>query len=172
MVIDLPVVDRAPAGADVHAVVGDVDARRLAGHLPAALAQARTLLVNEPEALMLTGLDDVESAARALAGHGPTAVVTLAAGGALCAGEHGLVRAPAPEVTVVDTNGAGDLFTAAWVWADLAGAPPEERLRWRSPTPRCRCGWPPLVTELSPWTRFRREAQLLDAIIPPKGARR
>ena len=72
---------------------------------------------------MLTGLDDVEAAARALAGHGPTAVVTLAAGGAVCAGEHGLVRAPAPEVTVVDTNGAGDLFTAAWVWADLAGAP-------------------------------------------------
>ena len=51
VVIDLPVVDRAPAGADVHAVVGDVDARRLAGHLPAALADARTLLANEPEAL-------------------------------------------------------------------------------------------------------------------------
>ena len=117
------------------------------------MRHARTLLANEPEALLLTGLDDVEIGRRALAGHGPTAVVTLAADGALCAGEHGLVRAPAPEVTVVDTNGAGDLFTAAWVWADLAGVPPEERLRWPLPMPRCPYEWPQLVPELSPWTR-------------------
>ena len=33
-------------------------------------------------------------------------------------------------VEAVDTTGAGDLFTAAYVWADRLGAPLEERLRW------------------------------------------
>jgi sugar/nucleoside kinase (ribokinase family) len=172
VVIDLPMVDRAPAGADVHAVVGDVDAQRLAGRLPAALADARTLVVNEPEALHLTGLDDVDAAARALAGHGPTTVVTLGAGGAVCAGEHGLARAPAPEVAVIDTNGAGDLFTAAWVWADLAGASPEERMQlavaYASLSVRVATTRDGALT----LDAFRREAPLLDAIIPPKGARR
>ena len=29
-----------------------------------------------------------------------------------------------------DTTGAGDLLTAAYIWADLNGAAPEDRLRW------------------------------------------
>jgi sugar/nucleoside kinase (ribokinase family) len=36
---------------------------------------------------------------------------------------------PTVQVEVVDTTGAGDLFTAAYVWADLEGTPFEERLR-------------------------------------------
>ena len=103
----------------------------LAGHLPAALADARTLLTNEPEALMLTGLDDPESAARALAGHGPTAVVTLAAGGALCAGEHGLVRAPAPEVTASTPTAPA-----------ICSPPPGCGPTWPGYPPRSGCSWP------------------------------
>jgi ribokinase len=171
VVMDMPAVGLAPPGPDVYAVVGDVDARAYAGRLPAELAAARTLLVNGPEACLLSGLDDVRAAAEALAGHCPMVVVTLGEGGALLAGPHGVVAAAAPEVPAVDTNGAGDLFTAAWVWADLAGASAEEALRLavayaslsvRVPTTRAGA----LTLEA-----FRREAPP-DAIIPSNGVRR
>jgi sugar/nucleoside kinase (ribokinase family) len=57
-------------------------------------------------------------------------VVTLGPGGAVAAGDGELWRAEAPELEVVDTTGAGDLFTAAYVWADLDGAEPADRLAW------------------------------------------
>ena len=171
VVIDLPAVDLAPEGPDVHAVIGDVDARAHAGRPPAGLGHLRTLLVNGPEARLLSGIDDAAAAAEALAEHCPRVVVTLGAGGAVCAGPHGVAAAAAPQVPAVDTNGAGDLFTAAWVWADLAGAPVEEALKLavayaslsvRVPTTRAGA----LTLEA-----FRREAPL-DAIIPPNGVRR
>jgi sugar/nucleoside kinase (ribokinase family) len=129
VVIDLPNVVCAPPDAAVYAVVGDVDARALAGRPPDELRRARALIVNDAEAGLLTGEREPAAAAAALARICPTAVVTLGARGAVCAGEHGVITAPAPDVPVVDTNGAGDLFTAAWVWADLDGRPVEERLR-------------------------------------------
>ena len=172
VVIDLPAVDRVPAGVDGYAVTGDVDARRLAGALPEALSEARALIVNESEARYLTGCADAESAARALAGHGPDAVVTLGAEGAVCAGEHGLARAQAPAVRAADTNGAGDLFTAAWVWADLAGAPPAERLQLAVTYASLSVRVPTTRDGALTLDAFRREAPPLDAIIPPNGARR
>ena len=129
VVIDLPAVESAPSGAAVYAVVGDVDARALAGHPPSALARARTLIVNDAEAALLSGEQEPAAAAAALAHVCPTVVVTLGSRGAVCADEHGVITASAPDVPVVNTNGAGDLFTAAWVWADLDGRPVEERLR-------------------------------------------
>ena len=39
------------------------------------------------------------------------------------------MRVPGVAVEAVDTTGAGDLFAAAYVWADHWGAAPE-RLRW------------------------------------------
>jgi ribokinase len=129
VVIDLPSVGLAPAGPPIYAVVGDVDARALAGRPPAELSRARALILNDAEAGLLSGKDDPAAAAAALVRVCPTVVVTLGAKGAVCAGEHGLISEPAPDVPVVDTNGAGDLFTAAWVWGDLAGRPVEERLR-------------------------------------------
>ena len=86
VVIDLPEVAEAPTGCAVYAVVGDFDARALAGRLPAALASARTLVANHSEASFLTGIDDPERAAEALTRHCPTVVVTLADEGAVCAG--------------------------------------------------------------------------------------
>ena len=37
---------------------------------------------------------------------------------------------PSLRVTARDTTGAGDVFVSAYVWADLAGLPLRDRLRW------------------------------------------
>jgi sugar/nucleoside kinase (ribokinase family) len=54
----------------------------------------------------------------------------LGAEGAVAACEGRLFRVPGMAVEAVDTTGAGDLFTAAFVWADRLGLSLEERLRW------------------------------------------
>jgi sugar/nucleoside kinase (ribokinase family) len=58
-------------------------------------------------------------------------VVTRSADGAVVVGPDGVeaVRA-SPVETVVDTTGAGDLFAAAYVYADSRGMPALERLEW------------------------------------------
>ena len=130
VVLSIPRLPLAPAGARVYASVGDVDARALAGGELPDLSGARALLVNEREALMLTGVADAESAATRLAQRVPLAIVTLGSDGALAAGAEGTVHVPGVPVDVVDTTGAGDLFAAAYVWADHWGASLEQRLRW------------------------------------------
>jgi sugar/nucleoside kinase (ribokinase family) len=171
VVIDLPFVDRAPGDAAVYVVTGDLDSRTYAGRLPAELGRARTLLVNESEARFLSGVDDPEQAAVELARHCPTVVVTLGPDGAICAGEHGVIRGMAPSVTAVDTNGAGDLFTAAWVWADLAGQPVEQRLRLAVTYAAESVRVPTTLAGALTLEEFRRISGALDASIPPNGAR-
>jgi sugar/nucleoside kinase (ribokinase family) len=170
IVLDLANAGKAPASATVYAVTGDVDAQALAGRLREVSAGVHTLLVNEPEARHLSGLDDVEQAALALAAGGLTVVVTLGARGAICAGGHGLARAGAPALNAVDTNGAGDLFTAAWVWADLAGAPVQHCLQLAVSYASLSVRVPTTSAGALTLDRFRTEAP--DAIIPPTGARR
>jgi sugar/nucleoside kinase (ribokinase family) len=131
VVLSIPRLPLAPAGARVYVSIGDIDARALAGReLPAALAGVRALLVNEREALLLTGLTDVEAAATTLAAVASLVIVTLGKDGALAAGPDGIVRVDGVAVEAVDTTGAGDLFAAAYVWADHWGAALTERLRW------------------------------------------
>ncbi|MFJ4097067.1 PfkB family carbohydrate kinase [Kitasatospora sp. NPDC089913] len=57
--------------------------------------------------------DGTATTAAALAALGDGAVVTLGAAGALVAAGGALHRVPAPEVAVVDTTGAGDVFCGA-----------------------------------------------------------
>ncbi|MFJ4673212.1 PfkB family carbohydrate kinase [Kitasatospora purpeofusca] len=101
-----------------------------AGVLPdwSGPGRRRPLLVaNAVEAAQLTGRSahadrtdsggtdggDTARTAAALAALGDGAVVTLGAAGALVAAGGALHRIPAPEVTVVDTTGAGDVFCGA-----------------------------------------------------------
>jgi len=171
VVIDLPVVGEAPDGPAVYAVVGDVDARALAGRLPAGLGSVRTLIANESEARFLSGADDPAQAAVELARHCQTVVVTLGPGGAICAGEHGVIRGLAPPVSAVDTNGAGDLFTAAWIWADLAGHPVEQRLHLAVTYAAESVRVPTTLAGALSLEEFRRISGATDASIPPNGAR-
>jgi ribokinase len=120
-----------PEGALAYVTCGDDDARAYAGRPPAGLKGARALFVNQREALQLTGASTVEEAACGLAGLAETVVVTLAGEGALAASGDGIVATAAePVANPTDTTGAGDLLVAAYIWADLRGAEPSDRLRW------------------------------------------
>jgi ribokinase len=129
VVVDLPSVDLLPPMPIVYAVVGDPEVQVLAGNLPRTLGGLRALILNDREARGLTGLDDTDKAAAHLATLGTTVVVTCGRSGAIATEPDGRVlRVDAPVVDVDDTTGAGDLFTAAYVWADLAGRSLDDRL--------------------------------------------
>lgn len=82
------------------------------------------LFVNEEEAHMLTNLEDPSQAARALreAGAG-TVVVKLGPQGCLVLASGGEFSAPAFNVDVVDTTGAGDCFAGGFIAALHRGLP-------------------------------------------------
>lgn len=84
------------------------------------------LLPNTAEALALSGLSDIEPAARALAVSFPVVAMTCGAQGALWTDRSGLIRrtAYAGSGSVVNTTGAGDAFTAGLLAAWLAGRSP------------------------------------------------
>jgi sugar/nucleoside kinase (ribokinase family) len=135
VVVDLPEVAAIAPGPRIYAVVGEPEVRQLIGDDVTALSGADSLsgiaalFTNEREALALTGAPDPESAAARLASWGTVAVVTLGERGALLAEPGGAVlHEPAPHVSIDDTTGAGDLFAAAWIWADLLGRSLDERL--------------------------------------------
>ncbi|WP_405987649.1 carbohydrate kinase family protein [Streptomyces sp. NBC_00872] len=102
----------------------------------AAVEGVETLLPNVDEARLLTGLTDPADAAAELSRRVPLAVVTLGANGALVA-EAGAVSARVPPVPAraVDSTGAGDAFTGAFLAARLTGADPV-----RAAVAGCRAG--------------------------------
>ena len=78
---------------------------------------------------MLSGEDDPERAARALAARFGEVVVTLGADGALWTDGRETVRCDAvPVEAVVDSTGAGDAFAAGLLAARMDGAGPDEAL--------------------------------------------
>jgi ribokinase len=89
---------------------------------------AHLLLPNRDEAAALSGMPDPKAAARALAAHAGEVVVKLGAQGALWTDGSEQLRAPAVDVQVVDTTGAGDAFAAGLLAARLAGAGPADAL--------------------------------------------
>jgi fructokinase len=100
------------------------------------LPQCTLVKLSEEEVAFATGRAEPEEALRFLAGLGVTLpVVTRGEAGAVFLWRGEVVRVPAPRVRVVDTTGAGDGFTAAFLHglsrryagaAELEGASREE----------------------------------------------
>lgn len=90
-----------------------------------------TLLCNEDEARVLTGLDEPERAIAELLARGPrTVVVKLGRRGALAADADGVHRADAVEIPPPHHPvGAGDAFAAGWITSILEGLPVDAALR-------------------------------------------
>lgn len=111
-----------------HPVV--FDPGPLAGALPAGvlapvLARASWLTCNSREAALLTGLADPRDALTALAARLPRAGILIRTGPSGCLlGRHGTQpqHIPGFPVRAVDTNGAGDTHTGAFLAALASGA--------------------------------------------------
>ena len=104
-----------PLGTRACFVTGAVEIDAVA-RPPTETMPGDALVVNEREAIALTGEPDAAGAARALGRVCETAIVTIGARGALGVQADKIVRSSAPEVDVADATGAGDLFAAAIVW--------------------------------------------------------
>jgi len=125
---DIEGIPAAPDAPRTYATCDTVQAHHHAGHPEQLIGSAGTLIVNAGEAALLTGQGDPEEAAVALARLVATAIVTLGADGAVAASGGVVAHADAPRQSARALIGAGDVFAAAYVWADLAGSPLAERL--------------------------------------------
>ena len=102
------------------AVIPDLAAARTA--LEAAVARVELVKVSTEDLGLLRPGTDPVVAARDWAARGPLVVVTRGADGAVAvSGDDVIAEVPSPRVTVVDTVGAGDAFTAGLLAALDAG---------------------------------------------------
>ena len=98
---------------------------------PQLLAAVDLLIPNEHEATALTGRTDPREAAAALLDQVPEVIVTLGAAGSLYAARGAEpLTVPAPQVTAVDSTGAGDTFVGALAVALAEGRPMRDALAW------------------------------------------
>ncbi|MGW5865416.1 ribokinase [Streptomyces sp. NPDC055239] len=98
---------------------------------PELLSSIDLLMPNEHEAATLTGLTDAHDAARSLLSQVPEVVVTLGARGSLYAARGAEpVLVAAPNVTAVDTTGAGDTLVGTLAVALAEGRSVPDALAW------------------------------------------
>ncbi len=129
VVANLPNVAKLPAGLRTYAILGDPEAVELSGKLTGPLDHIEALFLNEREATLVTCIEDADEAVRVLADLGTTVVMTRGPRGAVAVTPSGeFVSVSAPALEVPDPTGAGDAFTAAYIWADLRGEPLHRRM--------------------------------------------
>ncbi|MFJ4573476.1 ribokinase [Streptomyces sp. NPDC088846] len=133
--LELPLSAVAEGARVAHAQgVRTILAPSPAQPLPSELLDCVDLLIpNEHEAAALTGASDPRAAAQILLSQVPAVVLTLGPKGCLYAARGGEpVLFPAPEVTAVDTTGAGDTFVGTLAVALGERRPVPESLAWAS----------------------------------------
>ncbi len=91
------------------------------GGLLSLLQHTDCFFPNSSEARAITGIDDVDVAAEALAEHGAVVAVKFGQGGGLAVEGGEVVRSESVPMEVVDTTGAGDSFDAGFLAGRLAG---------------------------------------------------
>jgi sugar/nucleoside kinase (ribokinase family) len=126
-----------------------------------ALIEAVTIpIMAEHVPAALTGEADAERALRKLRQRHPGMLcVTLGRRGAMLLDGDVLHHAPAPQVEVVDSTGAGDVFRGAFIYALLRGETPLEILRFANAAAALSCtreGAIDSVASLPEIERFRR----------------
>ena len=137
---DLPgLLERARSlGMTTSVDPNDDPARLWTSHLAAALPHVDVLFANEAEAIGVAAADagrpmgSAHHAARHLLGRmasGGTVVLKAGPEGAFAFTAADVLHVRAPRAEVVDTVGAGDSLSAAYLHARLAGAPADAALR-------------------------------------------
>jgi sugar/nucleoside kinase (ribokinase family) len=99
-------------------------------------------LLNCPARLIpqVLGMDDLISGARRFLEMGPREVtVTSGEDGALFVSADEVLTQPAFPVDAVDTNGAGDVFAGAMIFASMQGWEPRRRLRFACAASALKC---------------------------------
>ncbi len=76
------------------------------------------LICNEVEARLITGIEKLDEAVKALSARFERGAVTAGAEGALIFNDKGITALPAhkPEAPIIDTNGAGDAFAGGYIY--------------------------------------------------------
>lgn len=83
--------------------------------------QVDLLFCNKDEALGWTETDDIEAAAEAMKRSAKSFAITLGKEGALVFDGESMSRVPGQSVDAIDTNGAGDMFAGAFLYAITHG---------------------------------------------------
>lgn len=98
-----------------------------AERLKPALSKLRAFKPNDVEAVKMTGGQNPEKAAEALAKAGVERVfVSMGAEGLIAAESGKILKFPCEKTELISANGAGDAAMAAIVWADINGLSLEE----------------------------------------------
>ncbi|MCU1583563.1 MAG: ribokinase [Microbacteriaceae bacterium] len=120
--LPLPAIEAAALIGRQRGVVTMLNAAP-ARELPLAMLEDLDyLIVNEHEACLIAGSDDLETASVTLAGLASRLVVTLGSSGSvLYDGGVEVARIPAMPVTAIDTTGAGDTYCGAFAAAIAEG---------------------------------------------------
>jgi sugar/nucleoside kinase (ribokinase family) len=114
-------------GLSVSLDVGMAPARQAGRTILQVARRADILFLSRDEARALTGRRNPRQALQALEELGaPQVILKLGPRGCLFREQDRLRNVPAFPVTVTDTTGCGDAFTAAFLYAHLSGWPNEE----------------------------------------------